>query len=622
MKAPDVITLDFETEGIQDRPMYPPVPVGFSIKYPKDKTAKYFAWGHPSENNCTKKEAVEELKKARKCKLPFLFHNGKFDIDVAETHMDFKNWKWGDVHDTMYLVFLHDPHAESLGLKETAHKVLGMKPDEQKDLKDWVLKNVKGSRLSDWGAYICKAPAKLVGKYANGDVTRTEKLFKKLYPKIVELGMLEAYERERKLMPIFLESERLGLRVDLKLLKEEIGIYRKERDRVESWLRKRLKNKDLDFNKKEDVAEALDSTGVVTDWVLTKTNKKSTAKENMTIDVFNDKKVFLALGYRGRLTTLLGTFMEPWLEKGELNGGFIHPNWSQVRQPKGEGENKGTRTGRPSCSNPNLLNVAKSFEGRGDGYEHPTFIKDLKPLPLIRKYLLPDKNCVWLHRDYSQQELRILAHFEDGSLMQEYSKNPRMDVHQFIKDVVKRVLHKDFDRTTIKTTVFGRIYGQGLGSLAKKLGAAVDAVKEVRDAQNKALPGLPKLDKDIKKMGQEGEPIITWGGRMYYVEPPKYSERFKRDMTFEYKLLNYLIQGSAADATKEAIIRFYYDPKRKKDWRFLVTVYDEINICAPTKDKKEAMEFLRKHMESIEIDVPLLTDGKEGKSWGTLKGTK
>lgn len=622
MKAPKVITADFETEAIGERPDYPPVPVGLSIKYPQNSKPRYLAWGHPTGNNCTKEDAISELKAAKKLGLPILFHNGKFDIDVAEEHMDFGEWDWDDIHDTMYLVFLNDPHAISLGLKETAEKLLGIAPEEQNELKDWILGNIKGARPSNWGEFICLAPGELVGKYANGDTNRTEKIFKHLYPKVAKAGMLEAYERERKLMPIFLESERQGLRVDLKLLKKDIELYTEECNRVEAWLRRRLKSKELDFNKKEDVAKALDKSGVVTDWVLTKTGKKSTAKENMTVDVFNDTKVFLALGYRSRLTTLLGTFMEPWLQKGTSNNGYIHPNWNQVRQPKGEDDNKGTRTGRPSCSNPNLLNVAKSFEDRGDGYTHPKFIKDLAPLPLIRKYLLPDKGCVWLHRDYSQQELRILAHFEDGTLMKEYKDNPRMDVHQFIKDTIKQVLHKDFDRTTVKTTVFGRIYGQGLGSLAKKLGAAVEEVKEVRDAQNKALPGLPQLDKDIKNLGKEGEPIITWGGRVYYVEEPKYVERFGREMTFEYKLLNYLIQGSAADATKEAIIRFYYDKKRRPEWRFLVTVYDEINICAPTKDKEEAMEFLREHMEGIELDVPLLTDGKAGKSWGTLKGVK
>lgn len=627
MKIPKVNTLDFETEAIKSRPEYPPKPVGMSVQE-HGKRPKYWAWGHPEGNNCTQKEAMAELQRLRKTGLPLLCQNAKFDMDVADVHMNFGAWDWDDIHDTLYLLFLNDPHAQSLGLKQSAEAILGEPPQEQDELKEWILQNIPEAKKkpSSWGAYICAAPAKLVGKYANGDTTRTTNLFKYLYPKIVEAGMVEAYDRERKLMPIFLESERKGMRIDIKALKRDIKHFEEQREKVEKWLRHRLKDytgaSTMNFDSTVEVAEALDDTGVVTDWVLTKTGKKSTAKKYMTIDRFNDKKVFLALGYRGRLTTLLGTFMKPWLEKGEANNGYIHPNWNQVRQSKDESNTKGTRTGRPSCDDPNLLNVAKSFEDRGDDYTHPKFIKDLSPLPLIRKYLLPDEGCVWLHRDYSQQELRILAHFENDQLMAAYKNDPQMDVHQFIKDAIKRLIGKDFDRVSVKTTVFGRIYGQGLGSLAEKLRCSVEEVKEVRDAQNRALPGLPQLDKDIKQMGKDGDPIITWGGRVYYVEPPQHSERFGREMTFEYKLLNYLIQGSAADATKEAIIRFYYDPTRKKNWRFLVTVYDEINICAPLAEKDEAMEFLRKHMESIEIDVPLLTDGKSGKTWGDLKGGK
>ena len=625
IKTPEVIGIDFETEGIKARPEYPPVPVGMSIQWP-GKRPKYMAWGHPKENNCTKAEAVAELKRAKKSGLFLLFQNAKFDVDVAQEHMNFGALDWEQIHDTLYLIFLNDPHAKSLALKEAAETVLGIAPEERDELQEWIVANIPEAKKkpSSWGAYICMAPAKLAGKYANGDTSRTVKLFKHLWPKIVKLGMQDAYDRERKLMPIFLESEREGMLVDIKKLKKDIPMWEEQMERAEKWLRRRLKIKDPDFgfDQTAKLAEYLDDTGVVTDWVLTKTGKKSTAKDNMTIERFNDKNVFLVLAYRNKLRYLMSTFLYPWHEEASTNNGYIHPNWNQVRQAKGQDDTKGTRTGRPSCSKPNFLNVTKSHEDRGDDYTHPTKVKDLEPLPLIRHYLLPDKGCVWLHRDYSQQELRILAHFEDDQLMEAYAEDPNLDVHQFIKEEIARLTGKDFDRVSVKTTVFGRIYGQGLGSLAKKLKVSVDEVKEVRDSQNKALPGLPDMDKSIKQMGKDGDPIVTWGGRIYYVEPPQYSERFGREMTFEYKLLNYLIQGSAADATKEAIIRFYYDKKRKKSWRFLVTVYDEINICAPRAEKKEAMALLQKHMESIEFDVPLLTDGKEGKSWGTLKKTK
>lgn len=622
-KAPEVETVDFETFGIEQRPDYPPVPVGVSIKGPKDKKAHYYAWGHPSGNNCTKAEAVKALRAVWQSPNPKLFFNAKFDMDVAETHMGMKPLKAGQFHDAMFVMFLHDPHALNLGLKPMAEKYLDIPPEERDAVTEWLKANtathgIKLAKGEKWGKYIAYAPGDIVGKYANGDVIRTEKLFKALYPVIVEAGMEDAYNRECKLLPIFLESERIGLRIDVPALKKDIIMYRAAMDTVEAWLRKRLKAPELNLDADNDVGRCLDEQEIVTEWVLTKTGKRSVSKNNMTIDLFHDKKVFYALGYRNRLKTCLSMFMEPWLAEAERTGGHIHPNWNQVRQPKGGNDTKGTRTGRPSCDNPNLLNLSKSFYDRGDNYEHPKFLKSLPELPLVRKYTLPDKGCEWLHRDYNQQELRILAHFEDGSILDAYKANPTLDIHTFVQDEITRLRGTKPDRVTVKTLNFGKIYGQGLGSLAEKLNTDVKSVKSIRDAQNKALPGLAQLETRIKEHGKAGNPIITWGGRVYYAEEPEYVEKFGRVMEFYYKLINYLVQGSAADVTKEAIIRFYYHKKRKATWRFLVTVYDEINICAPKAERKAAMALLKECMEGIELDVPMLSDGKYGQSWGDL----
>jgi DNA polymerase I-like protein with 3'-5' exonuclease and polymerase domains len=119
-------------------------------------------------------------------------------------------------------------------------------------------------------------------------------------------------------------------------------------------------------------------------------------------------------------------------------------------------------------------------------------------------------------------------------------------------------------------------------------------------------------------MGKEGIPIVTWGGRLYYVEPPGYSKKYKRHMTYEYKLLNYTCQGSAADVTKQAMINYDEHPKRRG--RFLVQVYDEMNASSGPKPKKE-MKVLRESMEMVseQLDVPMLSDGKIGLTWGDLE---
>lgn len=612
MLKPTVI--DFETEGIQKRPEYPPVPVGFSIKEPDMKKSMYFAWGHPTGNNCSLADGKRHLKTAWKSAGGLLFHNAKFDVDVAVEHMGVPMPSWDKIEDTMYLAFLNDPHAASFGLKPQSETVLGIPSDERDLLKEWIIANVPEARQkpSEWGRYICRAPGDMVGKYADGDVLRTDKLFAKLHKKIRADGMQEAYDRERRLMPILLENEKVGVRLDMKRLAADIKVYSAALAKVEAWLLKKLKTPTLNLDSNEELADAIQRVDPKAEFLLTATGQRSVSKDSL-VQAVKDKQLLLALGYRSRLTTCLGTFMQPWLIIGERTGGFLQPNWSQTRQSKTEKYSKGARTGRLICSEPNLLNLSKDFEGRNDGYTHPVFL-DVPNLPLVRVYLLPDIGGVWCHRDYNQQELRILGHFEDGSLCRQYNEDPTLDVHDFVKDEIKRILGITTERRQTKIMNFGMIYGMGVGSLADGMGVAVDEAKKLKNAQRAALPDLGELEKSIKRRGQSGEAIRTWGSRLYYAEPPKVIKG--RLCSFEYKLLNYLIQGSAADCTKEAIIR-YHDVK--KDGRFLVTVYDEINNSAPKKAYKQEMQLMKEVMSSIEFDVPMLSDGKTGPSWGELQ---
>lgn len=614
MLSKEIVTVDFETEAIENRPKYPPNPVGVSIKYGYKKS-KYLSWGHPEQNNISKNDAVRQIrslwKDAIDNKVNLLFHNSKFDTEVAKL-LGCPTLPWDRVHDTLFLLYLYDPHAPTLSLKPSSERLLGLPPDEQENVRKWLIDN-KVVRSNDryWGAHICKAPGKLVGKYAEGDTDRTYLLFKKLYGEVVSRGMLKAYDRERRLMPILMQNEREGIRSDISGLKNDLLVYEKCITESENWLRRKLKAKGFDFNKKEELADLLDSRGVVTEWDVTKkSGKRSTSKKNMSASRFNDKKVFLALGYRQRLSTCISTFYMPWIAQSEANGGMIHPNWNQVR-----GEEKyGTRTGRLSSSNPNFQNIPKSFEDKDDGYEHPNFLKESKPLPLMRKYILPDKNELWLHRDYNQQELRILGHYESDKLMEAYAKDPRTDIHELVRSEITKIRKISIGRKETKIINFGTIYGMGLGSTAQKLQTDVDTAREILYAQKAAIPGLKYLQEDIKKKVKLGLPIITWGGREYYVEPPKIIEGRMRDFT--YKLLNYLIQGSASDCSKEAIIR--YD-SAKVNGRFLTTVHDEINISCRRGSHKKEMAILKEAMQSIEFDVPMLSDGKIGTSWGDLK---
>lgn len=630
------ITLDFETDPIRNRPNYPPKPVSFSLQMPGERKPTFYSWGHYTGGNNTTFEKAKRVLKAAYKEVsptnPILCQNGKFDWDVAETHMGLALPSWECTQDTMFLLFLDDPHQQELSLKPSAERYLGMPPEEQDAVKDWLLTHKKqleqdfpeiveifgGIKPSNAGAFIAYAPGNIVQPYADGDVIRTVKLFNFLYPAVVgKRGMGEAYDRERRLLPILLRNEREGIRVDTKGLERDQVIYEEAQKKTDAWIRKALKSPGLDLDKDAEVAAALKRNDSLTEWTKTATGRDSVSKKNMKISHFRDRKLAAAYSYRQKCATILETFIRPWQRFSTDN--WMHTNWNQVRQPKGGGQG-GTRTGRPSTNNPNFLNMPRNMKDVDEmgGFIMPTHIAGLPTMPKIRSYILPDSSKHLIgRRDYNQQELRVLAHFEDGLLLNAYLENPRLDVHEFVRTLIHQMTGIDPGRSFTKTLNFGYIYGQGLGSLAEKMEDTVDMVRRLRDAQMQALPGFKSLNDGVKKLGKGGDYITTWGNRQYYQEPSKMIQG--RMVEFSYKLLNYLIQGSAADITKEALIR--YDEVRKEG-RLMLSVYDEIDISVPKAALKSEMLILREAMMSIELDVPLMSDGEFGPNLGMLKDLK
>ena len=626
-KIPECVVADFETKKIMPRPQYPPKPVSLALHWPGGGY-ELMAWGHPEGNTCTDKEARGRYKAARDSKYAMLFQNGMFDEDVAETAWDIPLLPWERFHDTMFLLALYDPHATSLGLKPSAERLLGIEPEEQDRMYEWIVANVPEAKQkpSEAGAYISRCPYQIVKPYHKGDLTRTEKLFRFLLPRILDSGMGEAYDRERRLMPILLRNARRGMRVDVPALERDRPAMRAGLDKVDGWLRKRLG--DINMNSPMQLAEALTSRGAVTELKLTRKGKPSVSKKTLTIDCFKDKRVYHALTYRGQMDTSLSMFVEPWLELSAADG-LLHADWSQVRTDKPTGGQKGARSLRITCAKPNLLNIPKKWKKAVvAGYLHPAFIGKLPPLPFMRTYVLPSKGKRWGRRDYNQQEVRLFGHFEEGPVMEGFLRDPKFDLHEGVRAEEEAALiaagvRDEFDRDSAKGTVFGAFYGQGLTGLmaSLKLRDPEDRVigSVVHKALHRAVPSIKALSDELKKQANQGLPIMTIGGRLYYCEEPQYSEKYGRDMTFEYKLISYLIQGSGADVTKEAIVLYDAHPKREEDLN--VTVYDEIDVDLPLSDKgaRQEMTVLRDCMLSAaKCDVPLLSDGEVGPNWGTL----
>lgn len=543
-----------------------------------------------------------------------LFHNSKFDLDVAETHCGLPLPPWSMVHDTLFELFLFNPNAETMALKPASQLLLHMPPEEQDAVRQWLIdKGIVRADNKEWGAHISEAPGDLVGKYAIGDVERTFRLHELLMPYIVKNDMLRAYDRERQLQPIMLENERAGMRVDMVRLEKDVVAYAEAINTCDSWLRRRLNRPGMNVDSDRQMAEALKSSGVVTDFPRTKTGADSVSKKLLTPDMYKDQEVARAFGYRNRASTCLSVWMQPWLELATANKGYIFTEWSQTRNAKEGGGRKGARTGR-LASSPPFMNIPKKWEGKIDGYIHPAHL-EIPPLPLVRRYVLPDRGQKILHRDYAQQELRVLAHFEDGPIATMYLRDPKTDFHSVMQEIINANTGLGITRDDAKIIDLALAYAMGLGKLAASLKTDVATAKRIKDAQRRGMPGIAMLERDIKRRADEGKPVRTWGGRLYYKEAPIFFNGVRKDLG--YKLPNTLIQGSSADMTKEAIIRYHNHPK--KNGRFLLTVHDEINVTAKSVSELKVMKEV---MESVEFSVPMVTDAKVGPNLGELKPYK
>jgi DNA polymerase-1 len=200
--------------------------------------------------------------------------------------------------------------------------------------------------------------------------------------------------------------------------------------------------------------------------------------------------------------------------------------------------------------------------------------------------------------------LRILAHFERGVLMRAYLKDPNMDVHEYVRQLILKETGMDFPRKFIKVTVFGIIYGMGLEKLADRLEAGKSTAKKIKAALFKVVPGIPKLMRQLEDLAEHDEPLVTWGGRRYFCEEQKYVKEIGRWRSFEYKMLNYKIQPSAADCTKQGMINVRRDVPQV---RIAVQVHDELLCMAPSRKYGPRIVDA---MCDVKFRVPMLAEAK------------
>lgn len=606
-------TIDFETHKIIDGSDSAPIPVGVSIKYKNDKS-HYYAWGHPSNNNCTwsyAKSALERVYKDAKLNHELLvFHNAKFDLRVALEHMSLPIPDPANIADTMIMAYLIDAREESLALKPLAQKYCGIEPDARDDLRDWILAHCKGATQSNWGEFIAQAPGDLVGRYAEADTDMTYTLFLVLEHQVLrqisepgKQSITDAFNREMKLLPIVIALEQQGINIDN-------SIYNIRRD-----LEAKFELLDLQLSAYSDgekpgskgMFNALRRKGLIDESKIQYTDKGNPRYgKEFLIDLISDKELIKILYLRSALQKLIGTYLKPFSESADQYDGKFYPYYNQTRSE----DDFGTRTGRFSS------NIQQLPKNKPEKFSENSVEEVLNDLPYVRNFIVPSApNRSLVKRDFSGQELRVAAHYAEGSILKAYQDNPKMDVHNFVDNLIVEKTGHHLSRVPVKVINFLKIYGGGAKLLAAKLNIPVDQAYTFFNAYDTALPEFKNLMKDIEKLSRAGKKIRTWGGRSYDVEPSKIINGKRQE--FYYKLGNVLIQGSSADMTKEAMIRYFYHPDRQGI--LLMTVHDELIIEVDDDKIDSEMAILRWAMDEIPgWDVPLRSDGKVGKKLGDM----
>lgn len=595
-----ILVLDFETDGIEARPAYPPTPRGLAV-YRSDAAPLYFAWGHPTGNNCKETDVIGHTKQWLQRATKIIMHNAPFDGSILE-----EKWgltvPWEKVEDTMVMAFIDNPHGE-LSLKPLAEQHLGLPPAERDAVKDWLIAHGICRDTKGWGAHICKAPGDLVGEYAVGDVVRTLELYEHYLKKWDGLpNLFAAYRREMALMPHILRMDQHGVRIDVPELTKDLNAAYAEMDWLDTEI-SRILGKEVDVDSNDELADAIEAAGLSKGFASTTTGKRSVAKDSL-LEAVSDPLLLGHLLVRNSLATCIRTFMQPWLAQAKQTGGRLYIKWNQCRNYS----ETGARTGRLSSS-PNQQNVPTEWEKLKSQLERIGYTLHA-PMPQVRKYLLPDVGNVFVGADYAAQEMRLLAHFAGGKLLEKLNENPREDVHMIAANIA------GITRKVAKTLGFAVLYGAGVGKIAESLYTGVAEATAIKSNYLAALPEIKSLQGEVQYRGRSNRPINTLGGRQYYVETAKVMGGRLR--TFEYKLTNYLIQGSAADQTKEAMLQYC---NRTKHGRLTFSVHDQLVIqCAPehVEEESKLLESCMVGAFADVLDCPFIADVEVGNNFAEV----
>jgi DNA polymerase I-like protein with 3'-5' exonuclease and polymerase domains len=556
----------------------------------------YFPMRHENAHNLDPKFTLKWI--AKQLSVPdmnVIMHNATYDAGWLRAEgVEIK----GRIIDTMITGALVDENRWSFGLDALARDYAAIRKDEkmlQAAAKDWGVDPKSG---------MYKLPPKFVGAYAEQDAVATLKLWQALKIQLEEQELWHIWNIETDLIPCMLDMRTNGVRVDLDKAEQNKKLIREKTSVLRDYITREA-GMEVDIWASASIAKMFDALGM--EYFTTEAGAPSFTKAWLNN---HESKICQALVKLREFDKADATFIDSIL-RHEHNG-RIHTELHSTRRDEG-----GTVTGRFSSSNPNLQQI-------------PARDPDIKRM--IRGLFVPEEGMQWGSFDYSSQEPRLLVHF--AASMPDYMR------HHVVDDIVEEFNTGDVDlhqmvadlagitRKQAKTVNLGIMYGMGVAKLADQLGISNDEAKELIGQHRDKVPFVKQLADTATKQAAENGQIRTLLGRrcrfplwepfQFGVGKPlphdqamkEYGPRIKR--AFTYKALNRLIQGSAADQTKKAMLDCYNEGLTP-----MLTVHDE--LCFNVESQEQA-DRIKEIMETgVPLKVPSKIDVDIKPDWGEIE---
>ena len=594
------IAIDLETCDPNMESMGPGWPrgdgyiVGYAVAV--DGWAGYFPVAHGGGGNLDKRLVERWIRDVLATPADKIMHNAAYDAGWLGASGFTIN---GRILDTMLAAPILDENRFSYSLNALGFDYLKEAKSEQ----------ALRQAAADFGVHpkkeLWKLPAMYVGEYAEQDAALTLKLWQHFKIKMRQEEVESIFNVETDVFPVLLEMTRRGIRFDRAKCEQLISQMRKREKELLQQIKEQA-GVPVDVWAAQSIATAFDRQGI-------QYSKTSTGLPSFTKGFLDSCEHPLAkMIVEARETNKThSTFLQPYMDFSAKTG-RIHPHVNQMRSDDG-----GTVTGRLSMANPNLQQVPARHEVIG---------------PMVRSLFLPEEGELWASNDFSSQEPRLLVHYANllslpgaDVMVDAYRKDPNTDFHQMVADMA------GIKRKAAKTIGLGLMYGMGKNKLAGSLDLSLDEASELIERFHKNVPFLKGTVNAVMNRidhAASGGSIRTLLGRKCRFplwEPMEwgvnkalpreqaiieYGQRIKRAGT--YKGLNRLIQGSAADQTKAAMVAL-----SKAGLTPILQVHDEVALSVQSKEQAE--EGARIMAEAVRLEVPSRCDVEVGPSWGEAK---